>query len=74
MIISDKMKAVLVHYNHALSLYKSRKFAEAKEEFKKGLAIHPQDGPTKLYIERCDDYIADPPPEDWDGVYNMKTK
>jgi hypothetical protein len=74
MIVSDKMKQVVALYNQGLSMYKDRKFKEAKEVFQKALQIEPNDGPSALYIERCDDYIADPPPEDWDGVYNMKTK
>jgi hypothetical protein len=74
MIVSDKMKQVVALYNQGLSMYKDRKFKEAKEVFQKALQLEPNDGPSALYIERCDDYIADPPPEDWDGVYNMKTK
>nr|WP_210412798.1 tetratricopeptide repeat protein [Leptospira ognonensis] len=73
-MVSDKMNQVLALYNEGLTLYKTRKFKEAKESFQKALQIEPHDGPSKLYIERCDDYIAEPPPEDWDGVYNMKTK
>ncbi|MDF3818944.1 tetratricopeptide repeat protein [Leptospira sp. 96542] len=73
-MITDNMQSVLKHYNLGLALYKERKFPQAKEEFQKALSFHPTDGPSKLYIDRCDDYIADPPPEDWDGVYNMKTK
>ncbi|WP_209452008.1 tetratricopeptide repeat protein [Leptospira ryugenii] len=73
-MVSEKMTKVLALYNEGLSLYKNRKFVEAKANFQKALEIEPNDGPSLLYIERCDDYIADPPPEDWDGVYNMKTK
>ncbi|MCZ8158211.1 MAG: tetratricopeptide repeat protein [Leptospira sp.] len=73
-MVSDKMKQVVALYNQGLSMYKDRKFKEAKEVFQKALQLEPNDGPSALYIERCDDYIADPPPEDWDGVYNMKTK
>ena len=40
----------------------------------KGLNIIPDDQCCKLYIERCQDYISEPPPEDWDGVFIMKTK
>lgn len=74
MIVSPKMQEVLDFYNKGLQLYKERKFKDAKLQFQKALEIEPDDGPSQLYIERCDDYIAEPPPEDWDGVYNMKTK
>jgi len=74
MIASAKMQEVLSFYNEGLQLYKARKFKEAKAQFEKALELEPNDGPSQLYVERCDDYIAEPPPEDWDGVYNMKTK
>jgi hypothetical protein len=38
------------------------------------LAKFPQDGPAKLYLERCDTLSKNPPPEGWDGVYTMTTK
>lgn len=69
----QKLK-LLEQYNKALSLYKQRKWEEALKEFQKALEIIPDDGPSKLYIERCKEYIKNPPPEDWDGVFVMKTK
>ena len=30
--------------------------------------------PSKIYIERCDMFINNPPGEDWDGVWRMTTK
>lgn len=65
---------LLEHFNKGFQLYHERNFAEAKSEFIKALEVHPEDPVSKLYIQRCDDYIADPPAEDWDGVYVMKTK
>nr|WP_210416271.1 tetratricopeptide repeat protein [Leptospira idonii] len=73
-MVSENKLQVLALYNQGLALYKDRKFTEAKECFQKAVSLDPSDGPSKLYIERCDDYISEPPPEDWDGVYNMKTK
>jgi len=61
-------------YNEALALYKNRKWAEAIEGFKKALSIKPDDGPSKLYLERAQAYQKNPPDDDWDGVFVMKTK
>jgi hypothetical protein len=47
---------------------------EAKAHFQKALAVHPEDGPCQLYVERCDEFIKDPPPADWDGVFVMTHK
>jgi tetratricopeptide (TPR) repeat protein len=72
--MTQQQLQLLEQYNKALALYKQRKFQEALEEFKKALQIVPDDEPSKLYVERCLEYIKNPPPEDWDGVFVMKTK
>lgn len=73
-MITPEMKEVLVHYNQGLTLYKDQKFKEALDCFKKGLEIIPDDGPSLMYVKRCKEFIENPPPVDWDGVYIMKTK
>jgi len=67
-------KEMLENYNKGLDLYKKQKFSEAKTYFKKGLELVPDDGPCKLYIERCDYFIDNPPGPDWDGVFTLQTK
>jgi len=49
-------------------------FAEARDMFAKALQIDAEDGPSKVYLDRCEEYVENPPPDDWDGVYTMKTK
>jgi len=65
---------ILDLYNKGLELYRNRKFTEAKEYFKKCLEIYPDDGPSKIYFDRCEVFIKEPPPENWDGVFVMTTK
>lgn len=57
-----------------IELYEERKWKEAEELLKKLLDTYPDDGPSKVYIERCRTYKSSPPPDDWDGVFIMKTK
>ncbi|EMJ98530.1 tetratricopeptide repeat protein [Leptospira sp. WS58.C1] len=73
-MITESFKQTLKLYDEGLALYKNRKFKEAWELFKKAVEITPNDGPSKKYIGRCEAFIANPPPEDWDGVFEMKTK
>ncbi|WP_061239646.1 tetratricopeptide repeat protein [Leptospira interrogans] len=73
-MISEAMKQTIQFYNEGLNLYKTRKFTEALEEFKKAIELTPDDGPSKKYIGRCQAFITNPPPADWDGVFEMKTK
>ena len=73
-MITAEMQQVLELYNEALNLYKERKFKEAMDKFNKALEIKPDDGPSKLYVERCEIFLENPPGEDWDGVFTMTTK
>jgi class 3 adenylate cyclase len=66
------------HFDLGIKLYHQMKWDEAAAEFKTALAAAPGDSPSKLYIQRCEDFKAAPPEtgEDgkWDGVYTMTTK
>jgi adenylate cyclase len=35
--------------------------------------IHQDANPSLVMLKRCDALKAEPPPQDWDGVYVMKT-
>ena len=71
---TSELNELLDCYNSGLELYKSRKFDEAMKFFEKALSINVNDGPSKLYLDRCKTFKETPPPEDWDGVFVMTTK
>jgi hypothetical protein len=73
-MISDAKKKVLELFNEGRKNYKLMKFDKAKGLFSKALKVEPEDGPSKVYFARCKHYLQHPPPEDWDGVFVMKTK
>lgn len=57
-----------------LEAYKGREFSTAKARFEEALQLDPTDGPSKVYRERAISYLSTPPPLDWDGVYELKSK
>lgn len=73
-MLTESTMKMLEYYNTGLRLYKEMKFSDALRSFKKALEHVPEDGPTKLYIQRCAQLSKNPPPPDWDGVYTMTTK
>ncbi len=73
-MITEEKKKLLELFAEGRKLYKLMKFTEASERFAAVLAIDPNDGPAKVYLDRCDTYAIDPPDEDWDGVFVMKHK
>ncbi|MBF0108879.1 MAG: CHASE2 domain-containing protein [Magnetococcales bacterium] len=72
--VTGKMAELLVHYNAGLAKYRERNYQEAITLFEKALAIIPGDGPAKTYLERCQEYLSNPPPADWDGVFVFTSK
>ena len=73
MITEDK-RQILDLFAEGRRHYKLMDFASARDSFAKALEIDSEDGPSKVYFLRCKHYIDNPPPEDWDGVFVMKTK
>lgn len=64
---------LLPRFEEGLEKYRTKQFASAQAIFNQ-LASDYDDGPSKLYSCRCDEYLATPPPADWDGVYTAKSK
>jgi adenylate cyclase len=60
-------------FSEALGLYRNRNFFEAQTQFE-SLRTQKQDKVSALYAERCQEFIAVPPPENWDGVFVAKSK
>jgi tetratricopeptide (TPR) repeat protein len=73
-MITKEKEEVLKYYNFGLTAYKQMKWDEAIKAFEMALKADPSDGPSKVYLERSKEFKEDPPPEDWDGVFIMKTK
>lgn len=72
--VSDKKKKAVEIYLKGLAEYRAKKWDAAIELFKQALEVDPDDGPSRTYIDRCEDFKVLPPPENWDGVFVMKTK
>lgn len=64
---------ILPLFMEGLELYRNRDFKIARKLFEDLVAKY-NDGPSKLYLARCDEYLETPPPSDWDGVYTAKSK
>lgn len=72
--VPEATQKLMTHFSEGFVLYHARKFPEAIACFNQALTIQPDDSVSQLYVERCQDYVQEPPEENWDGVYNMKSK
>jgi len=64
----------LGHFRDALARYRKRDWNKARDEFRKVLAINAADKAASLYVGRCDLLEANPPADDWAGVWVMTDK
>lgn len=68
------MQTAFEAFAEGLACYRDRNWAAAISHFQEALKLKQDDGPAKLYLERCNHYLKAPPPEDWGGVWTMMTK
>ncbi len=61
-------------FGAALALYRAREWEKARAGFGSVLAGVPDDKPSKIYTERCEYFMQNPPAAEWDGVFNRAEK
>ncbi len=71
--VDTKTAEFIHHFEEGLDLYFKKKWENAIDSFQKANNLK-SDSASKLFIKRCKTFLSDPPPEDWDGVWEMKTK
>ena len=71
---TEGMVEMLEAWKNAMNFFESRDFKEAKQAFAAIYQKNQEDTPAKLYLSRCENYIAAPPPPGWDGVDNLMEK
>jgi len=54
--------------------YQQRQWREAIGIFQEMIERWPDDGPARIFIERCREYLHNDPGPEWDGVYTMTHK
>jgi adenylate cyclase len=69
-----EVQASLRQFEEARKMYRERRWAEAQKIFQTILERWPGDGPSTVYIQRCQKYLADEPVSEWDGVFTMTHK
>ena len=67
-------KELVELFGRGREAYKHQDWRAAKTEFEGVLLRWPEDSPSRIFRARCDEYLAEKPVENWDGVYVMKNK
>ncbi len=66
-------KALPIHHE-AIQLFTEKQFDLAKKKFLEVTQILGQDKASMAYIQRAEMFMETPPADDWDGVFEVKSK
>lgn len=61
-------------FKAGLGKYRKQEWDAAMREFREVLTLNGHDKAAQLYIERCEHFAANPPGENWNGVWVMESK
>jgi adenylate cyclase len=70
----QKYESLLAQFDHAMGAYRSQDWREAAARLGQLLAVYPEDGPVRVFLQRALEFLETAPEPDWDGVYVMKSK
>ena len=72
--LSPEKTSLQSAYLEGVEFFYKREFKKAGKAFTGALEAVPNDAPSQLYLRITRDYEVMPPPEDWDGVFNLTAK
>jgi len=72
--MSEQKVRALHAFAEGLTAYRERCWEEALRAFRAAQDLEPEDGPAQVYCQRCTLFLQNPPPADWDGVFEMTSK
>ncbi len=61
--LDPETERVMSCFREGLKLYRAQQFKEAQERFRETLSLRPEDGPSKTFLSRCEEYMDNPPPK-----------
>ena len=66
--------AMAERFAEGLVDYRGRNWQAAATAFKAALEAVPEDGPSRVFLHRVQSLEAEPPPQDWKGVWTLSEK
>ncbi len=66
--------AFLERWAQGRSAYDDQRFAEAVLHFTQATELRPDDGPSRVFIQRCEEFLRDGVPDGWTGAWHFNVK
>lgn len=71
---ADKMQKLCELSEKAFDAYQAQEWQVAQQYYQQILQEYPDDGPARVFIQRCEMLAAEPPGKGWDGVWRFTKK
>ena len=68
------MAEFLQIFRLGMDQYRGRRFKEAMSTFSDAMRLRADDKVSAIYLERCEHYLREPPPQDWNGTWTLTEK
>ncbi len=65
---------MLVHWKAGRDAYTDGKFGTAIICFNAVTALRPGDGPSRVFVDRCTEFLRVGTPDGWDGTWRLDKK
>ncbi len=72
--LDERIKELLNVFQQGYQYYLAQNWDWAMKQFQQALQINGDDGPSRTYLQRCQQFIKSPPPPNWDGVFTFQNK
>jgi adenylate cyclase len=72
--LSEESVRMRERYDAARRMYLAQDWDRAETTFRECLQIRPNDGPSRVFLERIQFLRRNPPGEDWNGVWHLREK
>jgi len=72
--LEAEMGKAISSFHAGIERFENKEWDGAIEAFTQVLNLIPGDGPAETFLKRCREYKENPPPEGWDGVFNLTSK
>jgi class 3 adenylate cyclase len=72
--LSKELARLRECYEQARSMYLAQEWDPAEASFRECLQIRPNDGPSRVFLERVQVLRRNPPGKDWNGVWQLVEK
>ncbi|MCK5522582.1 MAG: adenylate/guanylate cyclase domain-containing protein [Thiomargarita sp.] len=72
--IALNVMAEIAHYEQALEHYQQQHWPLARKKFARLCEEYPERFLYSLYLKRIENFIKNPPGDNWDGIYTFTTK